>query len=599
MELVYLWVEEYKNIKNQGFNFSPRFKCEFDGENLTITENKDYMSIFPDNINITAIVGENGSGKTSFIDFINTSIHIKNKNKFLFLFLDNNQKYYTSNLGLSKINLTLLERFNFNRHDNPSKNIIINSKTYDMHSTLKFFISIFKKVEKNLFFNPSSILIKENEKKKLEIIYKLLEDIKDEKYLQKELLKINIYTLDLLNKFFNNGNYIEILCNQDEYDVDIPEFYDEDKEKRLITKLKKEKFYKDFLLYLINLIIALKNNSKKPDNPFGKHIQNKEVNYLFRNDNDIHTIEDFFHELVRSKFIYFSDDEQYESTKDTTFQKNCTDYFDLEKNIIDKKVDLSKIKIEKIEKFKDLFYFDFFDNKDVSFNSFSEGEKNLFLSNLEIYSKYLAENKIILLDEIELFLHPQWQKQYINRLLKLFDFNNLHFIFVTHSPFLLSDIPKENVIFLEKYDEKNKEELEKKYPKLKIHGLENGNCINVTEHIELKTFGANIHTLLANGFFMSDGLMGEFAKSKINEIKKFYEIVKFLEPKNKKYKRILKILYLFKIKEFKHIQSIIGEPFLQTIIKNYLDELEILFNGKKEFLDKEILRLQELRKDLK
>ena len=97
---------------------------------------------------------------------------------------------------------------------------------------------------------------------------------------------------------------------------------------------------------------------------------------------------------------------------------------------------------------------------------------------------------------------------------------------------------------------------------------------------------------------MSDGLMGEFAKSKIEEIKKFYELVKFLEPKNKKYKRILKILYLFKIKKFNHIQSIIGEPFLQSIIKNYLDELEILFNGKKKFLDKEIERLQELRKSL-
>jgi len=24
MELVYLWVEDYKNIKRQGFNFSPR-----------------------------------------------------------------------------------------------------------------------------------------------------------------------------------------------------------------------------------------------------------------------------------------------------------------------------------------------------------------------------------------------------------------------------------------------------------------------------------------------------------------------------------------------------------------------------------------------
>ena len=80
MELVYLWVEEYKNIRNQGFNFSPRFECEFfpeydkDGKledncELKITP-KDYMSIFPDNINITAIVGENGTGKSSILNFI-------------------------------------------------------------------------------------------------------------------------------------------------------------------------------------------------------------------------------------------------------------------------------------------------------------------------------------------------------------------------------------------------------------------------------------------------------------------------------------------------------------------------------------------------
>ena len=32
MELVYLWVEEYKNIIGQGFNFSPRFECSYDEE---------------------------------------------------------------------------------------------------------------------------------------------------------------------------------------------------------------------------------------------------------------------------------------------------------------------------------------------------------------------------------------------------------------------------------------------------------------------------------------------------------------------------------------------------------------------------------------
>jgi hypothetical protein len=29
MELVYLWVEDYKNIQKQGFNFSPNFDVEF------------------------------------------------------------------------------------------------------------------------------------------------------------------------------------------------------------------------------------------------------------------------------------------------------------------------------------------------------------------------------------------------------------------------------------------------------------------------------------------------------------------------------------------------------------------------------------------
>jgi len=69
MELVYLWVEKYKNIENQGFNFSSRFECKYDDDKkeLTIDEKKEHVSIFSDNINVTAIVGENGSGKSNIL----------------------------------------------------------------------------------------------------------------------------------------------------------------------------------------------------------------------------------------------------------------------------------------------------------------------------------------------------------------------------------------------------------------------------------------------------------------------------------------------------------------------------------------------------
>ena len=97
---------------------------------------------------------------------------------------------------------------------------------------------------------------------------------------------------------------------------------------------------------------------------------------------------------------------------------------------------------------------------------------------------------------------------------------------------------------------------------------------------------------------MSYGLMGEFAKSKITEIKDFYNENKDLKNEDSNFES-KKDEFKKNKKYFENIQKIIGEPFLQTIIKNYLDELEILFNGKKEFLDKEIKRLEELRNEIK
>lgn len=65
MELVYVWIEKYKNIVNQEFNFSSKFKCFKKDEKLIINTREYIQSLFPNNINITAVVGANGSGKSN------------------------------------------------------------------------------------------------------------------------------------------------------------------------------------------------------------------------------------------------------------------------------------------------------------------------------------------------------------------------------------------------------------------------------------------------------------------------------------------------------------------------------------------------------
>jgi len=99
MELVYLWVEEYKNIYKQGFNFSPRFECSFDGTNLTIKPKEHIENFFGDNINVTAIIGKNGSGKSSVLNaIINISEgYFSNETDYILVFSDGSDEYYISN----------------------------------------------------------------------------------------------------------------------------------------------------------------------------------------------------------------------------------------------------------------------------------------------------------------------------------------------------------------------------------------------------------------------------------------------------------------------------------------------------------------------
>jgi hypothetical protein len=246
--------------------------------------------------------------------------------------------------------------------------------------------------------------------------------------------------------------------------------------------------------------------------------------------------------------------------------------------------------------FADLFSMILIESSSNKFSSqLSSGERDsiLLLALLDMYfEKNNNKKHIVFLDEIDTFYHPNWAKSLLNVLISHCNDKDMHIIVSSHSPFILSDIPKENVIFLNKFTD---DDMEVKAGVQKI-----GNCKNVSDETNIETFGANIHTLLSHGFFMKDALMGEFAKEKIQSIIKYHEEIKnkdLLKDEHKQLREEEKEEYeKDKKNNFWNIQSIIGDDYLKQVIKNHLVEIEkILY--KDMYLDNEIERMKkELKK---
>jgi predicted ATP-binding protein involved in virulence len=97
--------------------------------------------------------------------------------------------------------------------------------------------------------------------------------------------------------------------------------------------------------------------------------------------------------------------------------------------------------------------------EELSVSQLSDGEKGLLamvgdmarrlaIANPSLDNSLEGEG-VILIDEIELHLHPQWQRKIIPNLTKTFP--NCQFIVTTHSPQVLSNVHKENVFIIEDF----------------------------------------------------------------------------------------------------------------------------------------------------
>ena len=237
-----------------------------------------------------------------------------------------------------------------------------------------------------------------------------------------------------------------------------------------------------------------------------------------------------------------------------------------------------------------------FSEKGDDFISFSSGEKQKIFafSSLTYHLKNIDsiltnsrsdlddsvellkyENVNIVFDEIELYFHPDLQRRFINDLLLSIkgsgvkSIQSLNLIFVTHSPFILSDIPTEQTLYLDISNSKATQI----FPK--------GN-----------TFAGNIHDLLSDNFFLdNDGFIGEHAKNLLKNVSRYLEqvIMKGEEDVD------AELTKGFTRNSVRKMIDIIGEPLVKSSL-NYLYSQAFLISPSD--IDDEIRRLQSIRNNL-
>jgi len=199
---------------------------------------------------------------------------------------------------------------------------------------------------------------------------------------------------------------------------------------------------------------------------------------------------------------------------------------------------------------------------------FDQPKENKPKKNETVKQRITYKNVNIILDEIELYFHPDLQRTFISELLAgikrlpLKHIEGINLLLATHSPFILSDIPAQNVLRLKDGEPQPYDPTQ-------------------------QTFGANIHDLLANDFFLKDGFMGEFAKGKINDL------INFLTFDHKKEisEHNLKPTNNWSHGQVKNFIELIGEPLLKYDLKEmYLTQ----FYSDIE-IDKEIELLQRIK----
>jgi len=185
-------------------------------------------------------------------------------------------------------------------------------------------------------------------------------------------------------------------------------------------------------------------------------------------------------------------------------------------------------------------------------------------------------NVCLVFDEAELYYHPEFQRIFISSLVQMLSWchinpniiRGVNILIATHSPFVLSDVPLTNTLYLDDGEVKKKNK---------------------------ETFCGNIHEMLGENFFIEYSI-GDVARKNVEEILKFYNEFADSNDKAGLVKRKTDVWL-----RYKYVSSLIADEYLQGLVRRMMDEMEAYLPASEtiEDIDKKIAetetQLQQLR----
>lgn len=208
------------------------------------------------------------------------------------------------------------------------------------------------------------------------------------------------------------------------------------------------------------------------------------------------------------------------------------------------------------------------DTDDILISKMSSGERQWLysLTTALFHIKYvddtIARTKGIhynhvcmIFDEAELYYHPEYQRDFVYNLLRYISWlnlswiNSIQVIIATHSPFILSDITSDNILFLkggQDYRMQMTEKVRKAFT-------------------EKGTFGANYYELLRNSFFLEDNAIGKHA---VAQIEKVISVYREKDPQKRKNE------YGRNKTMFRGLCKVIGDDYLRGVVVKMVMDLD-------------------------